>query len=163
MGEASAGSPRGYFKTSEPVPAGGIVAGSITHIDDFASYEIARGLFFRPVFATNVGLNFVTFPPHSGFPRHRHPEEQISIVREGTMEFEVGESRQVVRPGDVIIVPPHVPHAGTTGEGLCRLIDIFAPARTGLLDVIAAADPVRGAAVDRWWYNDSEVSEADQG
>ena len=125
---------------------------SISHFDDIASYEIARGLFFRPVYATSISLNFVTFPPHSGFPTHVHPEEQISIVSEGEMEITVGEIRGVVRPGDVVIYPSNVPHSGRTFDQRCRLIDIFSPPRAGIQDVIADADPVREADADRWWY-----------
>jgi quercetin dioxygenase-like cupin family protein len=125
---------------------------SIIHIDDYASYEIAAGLFFRPVFAENISLNFVTFPPHSGFPEHAHPEEQISIVRDGVMEISVGEIRRMVGPGDIVVYPSNVPHSGRTFEDGCRLIDIFSPPRTGIKDVVAEADPVRGAEADRWWY-----------
>ena len=143
--------PRSYFEsTNEDERAGGA---TITHMDDLASYEIAAGLFFRPVYADNVSLNFVTFPPESGFPSHVHPEEQISIVREGEMEIEINNEWCTVRPGDVIVFPPNVPHAGRTRESPCRLIDIFSPPRTGIRDVIAAADPVRAAEVDRWWYD----------
>jgi len=129
---------------------------SITHMDDFPSYEIAEGLFFRPVYGRNLSLNFVTFPPHSGFPSHAHPEEQISIVREGEMEITIGDVTQRVRPGDVIMFPPDVPHEGRTFDGLCRLIDIFSPPRTGIREVTATADPVRSADVDRWWDPESE-------
>jgi quercetin dioxygenase-like cupin family protein len=124
---------------------------SIIHMDDYPSYEIAEGLFFRPVFAQNLSLNFVTFPPRSGFPSHVHSEEQVSIVREGEMEISIGQTARMVRPGDVIVFPPDVPHAGKTYEKACRLIDIFSPPRTGIREVIAGADPVRSADVDRWW------------
>ena len=150
---AGHGDSKSYFElTGAESKSGG--GASITHMDDLASYEIAEGLFFRPVFAENVSLNFVSFPPNSGFPSHIHPEEQISIVREGGMEIEIDGTWRRVRPGDVIIFPPNVPHAGRTEESSCRLIDIFAPPRTGIRDVIAAADPVRAADVDRWWYDD---------
>jgi len=144
--------PAQYFEITEA--SGGNVdasGASITHMDDFASYEIAEGLFFRPVFAQNVSLNFVTFPPNSGFPSHAHPEEQISIVREGEMDITFGEITQRVKPGDVIVFPPDVAHAGKTFESACRLIGIFSPPRTGFREVIADADPVRSADVDRWW------------
>ena len=142
---------RDYFDTdADPGRAQGA---SITHMDELEGYEIAAGLFFRPVFAENISLNFVTFPAHSGFPAHVHPEEQISIVREGGMEIEIDGAWRTVRPGDVIVFPPNVPHAGRTTDTGCRLIDIFAPPRTGIRDVIAGADPVRAADVDRWWYN----------
>lgn len=147
------GGGEGYF---EPVGdrAGAACGASITHMDDLASYEIAEGLFFRPVFAENVSLNFVTFPANSGFPSHVHPEEQISIVREGEMEIEIDGTWRQVRPGDVIVFPPNVPHAGRTLESSCRLIDIFSPPRTGIRDVIASADPIRAADVDRWWFDE---------
>lgn len=124
---------------------------SITHVDDYPSYEIAEGLFFRPVFAENLSLNFVTFPPNSGFPSHDHAEEQISIVREGEMEFTIGDTTRLVGPGDVIVFPPHVVHEGRTFDAPCRIIDIFSPPRTGMKEVIATADPLRPADVDRWW------------
>lgn len=139
-----------YFELSDEVAVG---SGSVTPVGELASYEIANGLFFRPFYAENISLNFVTFPPASGFPAHVHPEEQVSIVSEGTMEITIGEERFAVEPGDVIHFPPNVPHSGRTADSICRLIDIFSPPRTGIRDVIADADPIRDPNVDRWWYN----------
>jgi unsaturated pyranuronate lyase len=124
---------------------------SIVPMDDYPKYEIAAGVVFCPVFGRNLSLNFVTFPPHSGFPTHMHPEEQISIVREGEMEITVGDICRGVGPGDVIIFPSDVPHSGRTLDQSCRLIDIFSPPREGLREVIAGANPLRSADVDRWW------------
>jgi hypothetical protein len=44
-----------------------------------------------------------------------------------------------------------VPHSGRTDDVACRLIDTFAPPREGLREVIAQADPLRSAAIERWW------------
>ncbi len=144
------GDSESYFALSDSGPADG---GSVTAADDLASYEIASGLFFRPFYGENISLNFVTFPPESGFPAHVHPEEQISIVREGEMEISIGDKTQMVGPGDIIHFPPDTPHSGRTLDKPCRLIDIFSPPRTGIRDVIADADPVRAADVDRWWFD----------
>jgi len=146
--------PEPYFEVTD-TEAASISTGSITHMDDYPAYEIAEGLFFRPVYARNISLNFVTFPPESGFPSHIHPEEQVSIVREGEMEITMAGVTKMVRPGDVIIFPPSVPHAGRTFSRACRLIDIFSPPRTGIKEVIASADPVRSADVDRWWETEN--------
>ena len=152
---ATAGTPQQYFDIGDPTDGSVDASGaSITHMDDFPSYEIADGLFFRPVFAQSISMNFVTFPPHSGFPSHVHSEEQISIVREGEMEITFGDTTQMVKPGDVIVFPPNVPHAGRTFDSACRLIDTFSPPRTGIREVIADADPVRSADVDQWWASD---------
>ena len=125
--------------------------GSVVPMDDYPKYEIAEGVIFCPVFADNMSLNFVTFPANSGFPPHTHPEEQISIVSEGEIEITIGDTVTMARPGDVIIFPPDVPHAGRTFDALCRLIDIFSPPRRGMLDLLATANPIRSADADRWW------------
>jgi quercetin dioxygenase-like cupin family protein len=142
-------SAQSYFDLTESSSG---VPGSVTPVDEMESYEIAAGLFFRPFYAQNVSLNFVTFPAGSGFPAHVHPEEQVSIVREGEMEIVIGDEVFSVKAGDVIHFPSGVPHSGRTTVGPCRLIDIFSPPRTGIKNVIAEADPVRDPDADRWWY-----------
>lgn len=144
---------RAYFDIDPRIAAGTYdeSGASIVHMDDYPRYEIAEGVVFCPVFANNISLNFVTFPAHSGFPSHTHPEEQISIVREGEIEITIGGVTKMARPGDVIIFPPDVAHAGRTFDTLCRVIDIFSPPRYGMRELIANANPVRSAEVDRWW------------
>jgi quercetin dioxygenase-like cupin family protein len=146
------GSAEPYFKLAEPKAGAYDPTGaSIVNIDDYPRYEIAEGVVFCPVFGKNLSLNFVVFPPHSGFPTHAHPEEQISIVREGEMEITVGDITRRVVHGDVIVFPSDVPHSGRTDELACRLIDTFSPPREGLREVIATADPLRSADIERWW------------
>ncbi len=146
-----------YFRLSEPRAGAYDASGaSIVNIREYAHYEIAEGVIFCPVFGRNLSLNFVVFPPNSGFPTHVHPEEQISIVREGTMEITVGAMTKQVVPGDVIVFPPDVPHSGRTAEVACSLIDTFSPPREGLREVIASADPARSADIERWWKSGTD-------
>jgi quercetin dioxygenase-like cupin family protein len=150
-----------YFKLAEPrAGACDPTGASIINIDDYPRYEIAEGVVFCPVFGKNLSLNFVVFPPQSGFPTHAHPEEQISIVREGTMEITVGDITRLVVPGDVIVFPPDVPHSGRTGALACRLIDTFSPPREGLREVITTANPARSADIERWWDPGADASPA---
>lgn len=150
--ETRQGEAKPYFKLTEPQAGTYDRSGaSIANIDDYPRFEIAEGVVFCPIFGENLSLNFVVFPPHSGFPTHAHPEEQISIVREGEMEITVGDVTRTVVPGDVIIFPSNVPHSGRTEEVTCRLIDCFSPPREGLREVIATADPARSAGIEHWW------------
>jgi quercetin dioxygenase-like cupin family protein len=154
-GDTMSGKDSPFFEVVEP--KGGTfdpTGASIVNVDDYPSFDIADGVIFCPVFQQNISLNFVTFPPESGFPPHVHPEEQISIVQEGTMEITVGDITKTVVPGDVIVFPPNVPHGGTTFDEACRLIDIFSPPRTGMKELIAKADPVRSRDVGSWWRPD---------
>lgn len=158
---AGRGAAAPYFQLAEPKAGTYDATGaSIVNIDDYPRYEIAEGVVFCPVFGKNLSLNFVVFPPHSGFPTHAHPEEQISIVREGTMEITVGDITRVVVPGDVIVFPSDVPHSGRTSDVACRLIDTFSPPREGLREVIATADPARSADIERWWDPGADAAPA---
>ncbi|TVR66661.1 MAG: hypothetical protein EA427_15795, partial [Spirochaetaceae bacterium] len=68
---------RTYFSAEQAEGPGDVIArASIVHQDDYPKYEIAQGVIFCPVKGSNLSLNFVTFPPNSGFPSHAHPEEQ---------------------------------------------------------------------------------------
>ena len=65
-------------------------------------------------------------------PRHSHPNEQISYILEGALQFflETDEGRKdlVVRAGEVLCIPPNVPHEAHALEDTIDL-DIFNPPR----------------------------------
>ena len=63
---------------------------------------------------------------------HVHPNEQITIVLEGRIRFRVGEIRsddfreETVVGGQVMYLPPHVPH-GVTALEPSVVFDLFSP------------------------------------
>jgi mannose-6-phosphate isomerase-like protein (cupin superfamily) len=68
--------------------------------------------------------------PGEGPRLHRHTYDETWVIEEGTLLFRAGESQGEVRPGDIVIVPPHVPHKFTNqGPGRARLICIHASPR----------------------------------
>jgi mannose-6-phosphate isomerase-like protein (cupin superfamily) len=72
-----------------------------------------------------VCVIFVDAPPGGGPSLHKHPYEEVLIILEGEATFLVGDEELVAAAGDVLIVPPDVPHAFTnTGNGSLRQIDI---------------------------------------
>ncbi len=114
--------------------------GGFLNIDeDVASIPFNEGLAFRPILGTNVLLSVVDFAPNSVAPRHIHNEEQLTIVIAGELEFEVGGETRLMRPGDVAVIPPNVPHGGRTRDSECREIDVFNPPRQALIDLIEEA------------------------
>ena len=42
-------------------------------------------------------------------PRHSHENEQITYLLEGALKFIVQDKEIVVRAGEVLVIPPHVP------------------------------------------------------
>jgi quercetin dioxygenase-like cupin family protein len=61
-------------------------------------------------------------------PRHRHHNEQVTWVIEGALQFTIEGREVVVRAGEVLCIPPHLPHAAVALEDTVD-IDVFTPPR----------------------------------
>ncbi len=69
-------------------------------------------------------------------PRHRHDNEQITFILQGALRFwlgEEGEREVIVRAGEVLHIPPDVPHKAQALEDTLDL-DVFCPPRQDWLD-----------------------------
>jgi quercetin dioxygenase-like cupin family protein len=64
----------------------------------------------------------------AALPAHSHPHEQVVNPVWGELELTMGEETRVIRPGDVVVIPPDVPHSGRAVTD-CRIIDVFHPVR----------------------------------
>ncbi|MBT9330486.1 cupin domain-containing protein [Acidipila sp. 4G-K13] len=70
-------------------------------------------------------------------PEHHHENEQITHVLEGALRFMLGNGEVlVVRSGEVLVIPPNMPHRAEALEDTVDL-DVFAPPRA---DWIAGTD-----------------------
>jgi quercetin dioxygenase-like cupin family protein len=81
-------------------------------------------------------MSFIYFQPHTVAPVHQHREEQIGTVLEGSLEFELAGEKRILRPGDVYVIPPDVPHGAVTNEERCITLDVFSPPRQGLGELV---------------------------
>jgi len=64
-------------------------------------------------------------------PRHSHPNEQITCILSGALSFQLGaagEQELVLRAGELLVIPPDLPHGAQALEDT-QVIDIFAPPR----------------------------------
>lgn len=61
-------------------------------------------------------------------PLHSHENEQISNVLEGALRFEIGGQELTVGAGELVRIPPNVPHLAEALEDTVGL-DIFNPIR----------------------------------
>ncbi|MGA9352584.1 MAG: cupin domain-containing protein [Terriglobales bacterium] len=69
-------------------------------------------------------------------PEHSHPNEQVTYVLEGALKFWVDGKEIVVRAGEVLTIPPHMPHKAEAVEDTDDL-DVFTPPRA---DWMSGAD-----------------------
>lgn len=61
-------------------------------------------------------------------PLHSHVNEQLSYIIEGALKFFIDDKEIVVRAGEVLTIPPNMPHKAEALEDTVDL-DIFHPPR----------------------------------
>jgi len=98
-------------------------------IDDLPSTEMLPGVDRRAVWLDDVMLTFFTFEPGAAVPEHAHPNEQITVVVEGAMEFTLGEETQTLRAGEGVCIPPNVPHKARVLDERTVAYDAWSPTR----------------------------------
>ena len=125
-----------HFTTEALGERGGV--GRYVNVDSVTPVEFLPGLGFRPVLGQRGMANFVSFEPGTEAPRHVHEEEQIVIVLEGELTFDLDGDVRTMRRGDVAVVPSWVPHAAWTTDSRCLEIDVFCPPRQSLLELAEA-------------------------
>jgi quercetin dioxygenase-like cupin family protein len=59
---------------------------------------------------------------------HSHHNEQITIVERGALQFAINGGQRVVRGGETLVIPPHVPHGVIALEDTV-VFDVFSPPR----------------------------------
>jgi quercetin dioxygenase-like cupin family protein len=111
--------------------------GRFVHVDDVDALSVGPGLQFRPVTTDTVMTNFVSFEPNVPTPIHHHVEQQIAIVLSGELTLTVGDETKVMRAGDCVVIPPHVPHGGASGPEGCEVLDVFSPPRAAIVNLMA--------------------------
>jgi mannose-6-phosphate isomerase-like protein (cupin superfamily) len=76
---------------------------------------------------TNITFLLIDLASGEGPRLHSHPYEEIFIVQEGTATYTLGNETLEVYAGQIVIVPPNVPHKFVnSGEGRLKQVDIHA-------------------------------------
>ena len=88
--------------------------------------------------STSVLRNWVE--PNITIPRHRHDQEEIVLVEQGTMWVEIDGVRHVAKPGQTVIIPARAVHAWGTLKEKVQIVFVwpeanpFAPGKSTYLD-----------------------------
>ena len=91
--------------------------------------EQMNHLITRQMFhADRITMSRLELRQGASVPMHSHPNEQISMIIAGALQFEVGRTQVVVRAGEMLQIPGDVPHSVLAIEDAVA-IDIFSPVR----------------------------------
>ena len=80
-----------------------------------------------------VAFDFTGGPSAQPDPPHSHPHEQVTYVAAGEVLFFIGEESARLVAGDMVAVPPDLPHRIQLLTPTVRLIDTFTPIRQDFL------------------------------
>ncbi len=75
----------------------------------------------------NTQLTYFEVNPNCTFEQHTHPSEQITLVLNGELFFELDEKTICVKQGEVIAIPSDVPHAVFTKDHPVKAVDAWSP------------------------------------
>ena len=85
------------------------------------------------VVGTSVMVARVLLKKGAHVPLHSHHNEQVTYILEGALKFVLEDKEVVVHAGEVLCIPPHVPHEAFALEDTGDL-DIFNPPRQDWID-----------------------------
>lgn len=106
------------------------MARDVRHVrwDDLPKERVTDHISRRLVTGERMMLAHLRLEEGARVPVHSHENEQLSWVLEGALRFMVEDREIVVRGGEVLHLPSHVPHSAEALEDTVA-VDIFSPPR----------------------------------
>ncbi len=98
---------------------------------DLPAEPLKDGLTRRLVTGERMMIAHVYLKKGVDVPRHSHENEQLTYILEGALQLWFGANDErglVVRAGEVIIIPSHLPHRALALEDTLD-VDVFSPPR----------------------------------
>lgn len=90
----------------------------------------------RLITGTNMMIAHVYIKKGGIVPMHSHHNEQLTYILSGALKFLLGEGQDeevIVRAGEVLTIPPFLPHSAVALEDTVD-VDVFNPPREDWLD-----------------------------
>jgi quercetin dioxygenase-like cupin family protein len=99
-----------------------------TSWDRIEKEQLSDSLSRQAVYGEKATLGKFFVKRGSGVARHSHASEEYSWVTSGALKYSFDDREVVVNAGEILVVPPNVPHSIAVLEDAV-FVDFFAPAR----------------------------------
>ena len=83
----------------------------------------------RAVHGERLTLAVVEVEPGAELLEHRHDNEQLGIVVQGSVIFRVGDEERSLSAAGIWRIPSDAPHTVTAGDDGAVVTDVFSPPR----------------------------------
>jgi len=113
--------------------------------DDMPKEPLKPDLHRRLITGERLMIAHVYLDKDCLVPQHSHHNEQITYILSGGLRFYLGDDKSEivdVMAGEVLHIPPHVPHEAVALEDTLD-VDVFSPPREDWLD--KSDDYLRGS------------------
>jgi quercetin dioxygenase-like cupin family protein len=94
----------------------------------FPEKQIIPGYMGRSIHTGTMTFMYWTVDEGAVLPIHSHLNEQVAHVLKGKFELTIDGQTELLEPGKVAVIPPHVKHGGKAVTA-CELLDVFHPER----------------------------------
>jgi quercetin dioxygenase-like cupin family protein len=101
--------------------------------DDIPAEQINPTISRRFITADRVTVARFELKRGAVVPQHAHENEQVSYIISGALKFILEGRDIVVRGGELLQIPPNVPHSAEAVEDTLA-IDVFSPIRQDWID-----------------------------
>lgn len=96
--------------------------------EDMEFEKVGDKTSIKPINGTNITVMNCVFEKGCVIPNHHHESEQITIIIKGCLKGKINGKEYIVRSGQGIVIPPHLPHEWVALEDTIDL-EIFSPLR----------------------------------
>lgn len=82
----------------------------------------------KAIHTQNLTIARLHLQQHAVVAEHSHMNEQVTMIERGALKFFIDGGETMVRAGESLIIPPHVPHGVEAVEDTVA-VDVFSPRR----------------------------------
>ena len=118
---------------------------TFAEVGSLGPQQIWEGVLGRAIHGDRMTLSVIELDPNAVVPEHAHENEQLGILLQGGLRFEIGGETRELAPGGTWRILANVPHSVEVGPAGAVLVEAFAPARNDW-DAIEQQEPRPG----RW-------------
>jgi quercetin dioxygenase-like cupin family protein len=87
--------------------------------------EVRPGVFGASVHTAQLTATLYRYRPGSSWEEHSHPEDQVTSVLSGEIDFVVAGERMTLTEGQLAALPGGTPHSATVGESGAETLNVF--------------------------------------
>lgn len=92
--------------------------------------EVRPGIWGATVHTPQLTVTYYRYEPGSSWEEHQHPEDQVTSVIEGEIDFVVAGTPVRLSAGELAALPGGVPHSAAVGEREVRTLNVYTSRQT---------------------------------